>query len=338
MTRLPASEHGQWDEFVAATPGASLFHSAWWHRAWQADVDIYARRGNDGKIQAGIPIYVGRRLGVRAVRRPPLTPVNGPVFRRSEKSRRSSRYSQDRKQINEAIAACPRLGFYDFSLPPGMTDVMPFLWNGYKPYIGYTYVISTDERDSWRSNMSEMNRRNLDKARKEAEQEGLTIDTGTKIVEALDLLVNTAESKGFSFKRHVDRIPTWWDEVTRRDAGRLYSICDSDGTPLCTTIMVWDAETAYYIAGGMREEIRAKSRLNLILFERMIRDAHERGTHFDFEGSTLVGVERFFRGWGGKLWPSFRLVKIPSIRAYILWCTHQYVRSGHHHRKWITYP
>ena len=51
----------------------------------------------------------------------------------------------------------------------------------------------------------------------------------------------------------------------------------------------------------------------------MVDDAHDMGLDFDFEGSLLQGVERFFRGWGGELRLIHRLIKIPSAFAYVRW-------------------
>jgi len=50
-------EHNSWDRFVDQTKGGTLFHTNWWHQAWKTHPDIYARKGDSGDFEAGIPIH-----------------------------------------------------------------------------------------------------------------------------------------------------------------------------------------------------------------------------------------------------------------------------------------
>lgn len=335
--RLDRSDHDAWDAFAVGAGGGTIFHTTWWHRAWDADVDVYARRSDDGSFVGGIALHTARYLGVRAVRRPPLTPFNGPVAAPSGKTKRSTRYSQNRRRISEIMAACPRLGLYDFVLPPGEDDLMPFIWNGYGTSAKYTYVIPASEKDLWESGMSSRNRRTLERAREDVESGGQTLVIDPPVSEVAGLLAGTAEVKGFSSRRSTERLPAWWDAVSSRDAGRLYLLRGPDGRPACATVLVWDRRSAYYIAGGMRRDLRGESRLNFVLIERMIRDAHELGRDFDFEGSIVPGVELFFRRWGGELRRETRLVKIPAPHAYVLWNAHAYFRNGQRRAGWVSH-
>lgn len=338
MERLRQSEHDSWDAFVTRDGGGTLFHTAWWHRAWSAPVEVFARRAPGGGFEAGIAISLGRFMGVRAVRRPPFTPVNGPVFPLPDPGVRGSAYSRIIAEINEAMEACPRAGFYDFVLPADAPPALPLLWNGYRATPTYTYVIRATERGTWRDRLSEMNRRNLRKAREEADEHRLAIERGLPASEAADLVMTTARDKGFPVPGGGARVAAWWSEVERRGAGTIYAVRDASGATACLTVLVRDERTAYYLAGGMRSDVRAGSRLNTLLFERMIDDAHDAGLDFDFEGSSLPGVERFFRGWGGELRQGMRYVRIPAPHAYVAWQMRRYVRCGHHTGRWVTLP
>jgi len=66
----------------------------------------------------------------------------------------------------------------------------------------------------------------------------------------------------------------------------------------------------------------------------MIRDCHECGLTFDFEGSVLPGVEGFFRDWGGVLRPKYRLVKIRTPWSYAAWSLHRWC-MGHRKKAWF---
>ena len=73
-TLLPPAEHDRWDEFALSSGRGTIFHTAWWHRAWAHPPVVRAMWDNRGQIEAGLCYAVGRRFVVRAIVRPPLTP------------------------------------------------------------------------------------------------------------------------------------------------------------------------------------------------------------------------------------------------------------------------
>jgi len=177
-----------------------------------------------------------------------------------------------------------------------------------------------------------MNRRNLIKAHQEMKEGGYSMEVNPQFDKIEPLLSATFKAKEFSLGRYRSRMSSWWQTVFNNDSGQAYLVTNSEGSPVCATLMVWDSRKAYYLAGGMLNEIRETKHLNLLLFERMISDAHRLGLDFDFEGSVLPGVESFFRGWGGKLLRVNRVIKIPSAVAYLQWAVYRYL-TRHRHRE-----
>ena len=167
MERLNKTEFDAWDEFIAGKRCATIFHAAWWHKAWGQDLEIYARKGKDGGIEAGIPMCITRtpaflgRLGVSRITRPPLTMINGPVFSDCARHSRCSKYSHEKKEFLAAINSMPDVDIYDFGIWRHYNDLMPFLWSGFETNVIYTYVVPANEPDSWRKDMSEKTRRAL---------------------------------------------------------------------------------------------------------------------------------------------------------------------------------
>ncbi len=150
------------------------------------------------------------------------------------------------------------------------------------------------------------------------------------------LFDETAEIKRYAKTRDSRAAVAWWNAVQRQKAGRTYLLRDGEGRPASATIMVHDHRTAYYLGGGIRRDLRQGSMFNVFLFHRMIADAHGMGLDFDFEGSILPGVERFFRSLGGQLQPLYRVVKFPSPMAYSIWHAYRYW-TKHRRRQWTWY-
>jgi hypothetical protein len=316
-------EHNSWDRFVDQTKGGTLFHTSWWHQAWKTHPDIYARKGDSGDFEAGIPIHRSSSRRFTSIGRPPLSPINGPVFKYPSNYSRADLNKHIKKELFEAIFACPRADYIEFALSNEINDIMPFIWSGFDTHVAYTYIIPKSESEFWTKNMSKRHKINLNQARKEMLDFRCTIQINPPFNLIQPLLSDTAKIKGF---RYFGKTESWWNTVFKKGVGRIYLIRNSEMDPICTTVMVWDSHTAYYLLGGMNYKVRKDTALNWILFERMIHDAHEMNLDFNFEGSILQGVERFFRGWGGELRPMYRLIKIPSLRFYCKWSLNNYLK------------
>jgi hypothetical protein len=331
---LIAEPQDRWDLFLAGTENGTIFHAAWWYRAWEIEPEVRVLEGDGGRIQAGICYARGRKWGGSAILRPPLSPRNGPAYLPSGRQGRPARYSHAKQMVQAVLPLLPRVSVYDLILSPGDIDIQPYLWNGFDALVAYTYVIPKEDAGAWREGASEKQRRNLRKAHEEASASGYTLVVDPPFEEVRPVLAETPALKGYSISRHFAVMPRWWEAVRARDAGRSYLLRDREGRGACAALMVWDHRSAYYLAGGMRGDLRKTARSNLLLFERMIDDAHERGLDFDFEGSTVPGVEYFFRRLGGELRPFYRVIKIPSPLVFSLWQAHRFL-TRHRRRRWV---
>jgi len=82
-----------------------------------------------------------------------------------------------------------------------------------------------------------------------------------------------------------------------------------DGIPLSAALCVYDKNTAYYLLGGYDYENKHHGAGALVIWES-IKYAKSIGLkEFDFEGSMVPQIERYFRGFGGRLTPYFRVNK-----------------------------
>jgi hypothetical protein len=333
---LPPAEHDRWDAFALSAGCGTIFHTAWWHRAWGIEPVIRTVEDGQGRIEAGICYCVGRRFGVRAIVRPPLTGLNGPLFSPLDGSVRHRQNTHRKKMLLSVIQSLPRLGAYDFMLRPGDADVMPFSWNGFATMMYYTYVLPCGERGTWLNHASKTQRWSVRRAAREAAEKGFTVEEGPPLDDVGHLLNETAEYKNYSTGRYRGRLAAWWRAVQERGAGTAYLLRDGGGQAASVALMVYDGHCAYYVAGGIRRDLRQGSLVNVLLMHRMIEAAHARGLDFDFEGSTLPGVERFFRSFGGELRPLHRVLKFPSLLAYLTWHAYHYW-TGHRRRRWVLY-
>ena len=327
---LPENQYYQWDDFVQVAKGGTVFHTSW-HLGTQSDrLSITVLRDGAGQIEAGLALTTRRFLGTTACWRPSYTPYNGPLVRPSALGNPAEAMSEEKNRMARLLGQSPRLGMYDYILSPDFGDAMPFLLNGFDVTVGYTYQIPPAGVEQWQSAMSPCHRRDLRKAGAVLRDSGAQLETTDDLESCRSVLLETSQFKGFKERSSWETLRTWWREIVAHDAGRLYRIGPPGQDPLFAALLVWDRRFAYYLASGIRADVR-RGPMNLLgrlLIDRMIQDAHGRGLTFDFEGSVLPGVEPHFRGWGGKCVPKCRAVKIPNFCAHAVWCLRRY-RNGH---------
>jgi len=93
---------------------------------------------------------------------------------------------------------------------------------------------------------------------------------------------------------------------------------DAEGNTHAAIYIAWDKQTCYYIMGGADENYRSSGAYSLLLWEA-IKTASGVCKEFDFCGSMIPSIERFFRSFGGEQVPYFHLKKINSKALGLLY-------------------
>uniref|UniRef100_UPI002FDF42A7 GNAT family N-acetyltransferase n=1 Tax=Noviherbaspirillum sp. TaxID=1926288 RepID=UPI002FDF42A7 len=86
---------------------------------------------------------------------------------------------------------------------------------------------------------------------------------------------------------------------------------DRHGRPAAGLYMVWDENSAYGLMAGADPEMRHSGAASLCFWEAIQRSSRLT-RRFDFSGSMMQPVERFFRGFGASLMPYSCISKSPS--------------------------
>ncbi len=121
-----------------------------------------------------------------------------------------------------------------------------------------------------------------------------------------------------TFKRQGKTLPYSRNLVRKLDAACAERACrkiffaeDPEGKIHAAIYIVWDEYSAYYLMGGGDPELRTSGATSLAMWEA-IKFASRVTKSFDFEGSMIESVERFFRGFGATQTPYFHVWKFNS--------------------------
>ena len=297
-----------YDELVARSPQGSIFSTSWWLDAVAPGRWRPHAVGGD-VLEAAWPTVV-RSTRFGAVHEgAPLTPFLGPLLGASESpSRTRARQVEWLERLLEELNGFAHL---DARCHPGFDYWTPLAWHGFEQTTHYTWRLTdlTDLESVW-NGLRENIRREVRKARKRAVEvsEGSLDDLDH--VQAKTAERHDREHAAVETRRLLRRID---DAAGERRAGNVLVARDSDGRVHAGGYFVWDSRYTYYLVGGSDPELRTSGASSLLMWTA-IEQAANRGTAFDFEGSMLRHVERFFRAFGGTPVP-YSIVRLTRSRA-----------------------
>jgi hypothetical protein len=284
----------------------SLFTQPWWLDAIAPNCWDQVVLERDGVPLARFPYMIKRRFGLTLLTMPPLTQHLGPFY--SIDSQKTATYlSRETRLLNELIDGLPSFDYFNQRFHHSQTNWLPFYWRGFRQTTHYTYVLQdlTDPDRLW-AGFRDNIRREIRKAQKQ-----VTIRSDLSLDEFWILMEKT-------FKRQNLKPPYPREAVERLDLAcdqrgqkKIFCAEDSAGQIHAAIYIVWDDQSAYYLMGGGDETYRRSGATSLLMWEA-IQFAATVTRKFDFEGSMLQPVERFFRSFGAVQMPYFRISKVQS--------------------------
>jgi Acetyltransferase (GNAT) domain len=277
----------------------SIFQQPWWLDAvapgmWSA---VEIRR--EGELKARLPYVMDRRMGLRPLRQPLLTPFLGPWIRPSE-GKYATQLAHQKELYTELIAQLPAHDYFSQTFHYSAENWLPFYWQGFQQTTRYTYVINdlTDLDHVW-SEFQENIRRAIRKASKR-----LRVHSEYGIDKFLNISELTFSRQGLPLPYSRESIRRLDDTCRARSACKIFFAEDGGGRVHAASYIVWDERSAYYLMGGGDPELRTSGAISLAMWEA-IKFSHQVSQCFDFEGSMVESIERFFRAFGARQVPYF---------------------------------
>lgn len=261
-----------------------------------------------GQIIASMPYFIKRKFGFTLLSQPPLTQTLGPWLRPSNK-KYAKQLSVQKKLLSSLIEQLPDFDHLSQNWHYSNTNWLPFYWKGFQQTTRYTYILSdlNDQKQLW-VELLENIRREIRKAENRFK---------LKVIDDLPLDIFLALNE-MTFARQGRAVPYSANLVRRLDEAcferqcrKIFIAVDAEGRYHAGVYIVWDENSAYYLMGGGDPDLR-NSGANSLCMWRAIRFAATVTKQFDFEGSSIEPIERFFRAFGAVQTPFFNISKTNS--------------------------
>lgn len=272
----------------------SIFSQGWWLDAvcgkenWNV---VLIEKG--GQIVASFPYYLKRKYGFQMIQMPMLTQTMGPWIRYPVGQKYAKKLAYEKDIFSELIALLPDFNSFLQNFHYSITNWLPFYWHGFVQTTRYTYVLNnlTDVNniyDSFRENI----RREIRKAEKFVE---VYISEDIELFYQINKMTFERQNKAIpyslEFLKQLDMV------LAANKCRKIFLAKDEQERIHAAVYIIWDTHSAYYLMGGGHPELRHSGAHSLLIW-KAIQHSATVTKKFDFEGSMIEPVERFFRGFG----------------------------------------
>lgn len=266
-----------------------------------------------GKTAARLPYVLRGPSGMRIITQPIFTPFLGPWLAPTPGARESKTLNSEMELLTELESELPAAAAFRQVFSPRVMGVLPMVWAGYRTNVRYTYRFEdlSSEESLW-NGLSQNIRRNVRKARKA----GIRVRDDLDVKSFHSVLAKTFDKHGFP-PPNLGLIKRIDDACAARGSRLMLSAHDQLGRAIATVYIVRDGHTSYYLFGASEPQHRNSGAQTMLLWEAISR-SREVSSVFDFEGSMLPHVEKYFRLFGARQTPLLQLQRANPVAAVAL--------------------
>lgn len=305
VVRGDALDPESWDAFVQASPQGSVFALHAFARTvapgWQAAIV-----SSQGKWQAVMPFFPRKKYGLPVWSQPPFAQTWGPMYPQvpGEPAAAAIRRQKDGLDLFLPLLRGPFK--CTLHLAPEADYLLPLVWGGFRltPRFTYRLDLRTSPEDI-KQGYAESLRRQL----KKATQSGAGLEPAPP--EVLMELHREVRKGGRPLLGGLSSQDGLWDQLiaatVQAGVARVLGVRAHTGGWLAAGLFGRCGSKTWYLGGAVQP---GNSFASPALLAGAIGRAQAEGSLvFDFEGSMIPGIERFFRQFGGVPVPYWQAVR-----------------------------
>jgi lipid II:glycine glycyltransferase (peptidoglycan interpeptide bridge formation enzyme) len=301
------------DPNILAARASSVFLSEKWLAIYESGVETYGIFDKGGRLTGGFVLFRQKLFGVSYYRNPMfMSTIN--LFIENKARNKAKLLTENKKLIKAVSDFFDKLPYSILSVyfPEQFIDMQHFFWKGYKVVPNYTYQIDLSQTmEQIRTAYATERRNDL----KKAEKDGIEVRRSRDLSEVSAMVRHTFNRKEKDFDSGLV------DKILQRFADEQNSfafVAYKDNQALAAAFCIFDQEKVYYVLGGYDNGNKHQG-AGALAVDAAIAHSKTLGIKtFDFEGSMLPEVERYFRGFGGDLVPYYSVNKAKFPFNFIL--------------------
>lgn len=258
-----------------------------------------------GEIWGSFVYVTKKKYGFTLITMPRLTQFLGPYIKYPKGQKYYKRLSWEKNIMNYFIENLPKFDYFNMNFHYSVTNWLPFYWKGFKQTTRYTYIIQDDLTID---KLSESFETDIRRRRKKAVKVGIIIEEIDNIKPLYELASKTFQRKGIRIPYSLNFLESIYKN--NRDNVKIF-LAKYQGKYIAGNLLLVDDKSVIYLIGGIDNKFKDLGAMDLVIYES-IKFALRNGKKFDFEGSMIESIEKYFRSFGAIQKPYFRITKVNS--------------------------
>ena len=282
------------------------------------DVILYEK---GGEVWGSFVYCVKKRYGFTLITMPKLTQVLGPYIKYPKGQKYYRRLSWEKEVMNYFIDKLPKFDYFNMNFHYSITNWLPFYWRGFKQTTRYTYVIDKN------MNIKELSKNfetDIRRRRRKAEKLGVEVFESDDIDKFYKINKMTFDRQGINIPYNLEFIKRLYKNLKENKSCKMF-FAKYEKEIIAANFIVYDDNTVYYLMGGINPQKKDIGGMDVIQYES-IKFALENNLNFDFEGSMIESIEKYFRSFGGIQKPYFQITKVNSMILRLKNCLKEIIK------------
>jgi lipid II:glycine glycyltransferase (peptidoglycan interpeptide bridge formation enzyme) len=299
----PISIHDRTYIALASKLG-SVFNQTAWLSIYDNKLTVLGIYNQNNELIGAFNIHTGQKFFLTYAMVPPFSPSNG-LFLVNPALSQNGKITFE-KSVHEAIQKYLKDSKFLLvlsSFPTSINDMQVYFWNQYKVIPNYTYQIDLNQSEQALFEcLSSEKRKSIRKAIKDE----LVIEMCNNNQVVFDLISKTFKRKDKSVNDAlIQKILFGFAQSHNSFA----FVAFQNAKPIACTFVIYYGTTSYYLFGGYDDQLKHHGAGPVCMWQSMLHAKSLGIKTFDFEGSMLQEVERYFREFGGQLVSYFTIQK-----------------------------
>lgn len=307
----------KYKEFCKLEENMPIFSCDWWldtvcgEDNW--DVALFEKGGH---VYASMPYYNLKKAWFNLSIMPKLTQTLGIYIKYPEDQKYFKKISWEKKSMSAILSILPKTDHFSQSFHRKVSNWLPFYWAGYEQTTQYSYLIEPTA-DGSMDLVEDGFENDIRRRIKNTISSGVEVFEGEDIGLFYELNKLTFTRKGMDIPYSFEFIKKLYKNCKENNAVKMFFAKDKNGAILAASFLVHDKGAVYYLMGGIDPVKKELGAMDLVLY-KSIEFAMQSNRTFDFEGSMIESIEKYFRSFGAIQTPYYNISKTSSKSLKIL--------------------
>ncbi|MBS1637640.1 MAG: GNAT family N-acetyltransferase [Bacteroidetes bacterium] len=284
---------------LAVIEQAGVFASSAWTDLYAGKTKLLGIFNDNDELIGTFSIFVFKKYSLTIIINPPFAPhVNLHYINPAQTPSSVNAFN---KQVMQCIADY-LLGtgahYIKLNFSGTIIDTQALVWKGFEVSNRFTYVLDLHlTEEELYNNLSSEKKKSLRKA----EKDGIVVSAEPDPEKVFSLIRQSLERSGkFSNEAYIRGIVLNFANTSN---SLMFTAKDPQGNTIAAAFCVRTTNKAYYLFGGF-DETHKHHGAGVSCMWACIQQAKRAGlSEFDFEGSMVPEIEKYFREFGGQIRP-----------------------------------